>query len=62
MLPFEISITNRPLIEILVFLSRVGYCLDKMFLNQENDITAELEHNMKQLGNILEFIFILMYR
>jgi type IV pilus assembly protein PilC len=46
----------------LITLIRVGEetnCLDKMLLNQSNDITAELEHNLKQVGNILEPILIL---
>ena len=46
----------------LLTLIRVGEetnCLDRMLLNQSNDITAELEHNLKQLSNILEPILIL---
>ncbi|WP_291530707.1 type II secretion system F family protein [Bacteroides sp. UBA939] len=46
----------------LVTLIRVGEetnCLDKMLLNQGNDLTSELEHNLKQLGNILEPALIL---
>lgn len=44
-----------------ITLMRVGEetnCLDKMLLNQANDLTAVLENNLKQLGNILEPILI----
>ncbi len=46
----------------LLTLIRVGEetnCLDKMLLAQANDITAELEHELKQLGNVLEPVLIL---
>jgi len=46
----------------LITLIRVGEetnCLDKMLLNQANDITSELEHDLKQLGNVLEPILII---
>ncbi len=46
----------------LVTLIRVGEetnCLDKMLLAQANDITSELEHELKQLGNVLEPVLIL---
>jgi len=46
----------------LLTLIRVGEetnCLDRMLFNQSNDITAELEHNLKQLSSILEPILIL---
>ncbi len=46
----------------LVTLIRVGEetnCLDKMLAAQANDITAELEHELKQLGNVLEPALIL---
>ncbi len=46
----------------LITLIRVGEetnSLDKMLLNQANDMTSELEHNLKQLGNVLEPILII---
>ncbi len=46
----------------LITLIRVGEetnCLDKMLLAQADDITAELEHELKQLGNVLEPVLIL---
>lgn len=46
----------------LITLIRVGEetnCLDKMLLNQANDLTSELEHDLKQLGNVLEPALIL---
>lgn len=46
----------------LITLMRIGEetnCLDKMLLNQSLDLTAELEHDLKQLGNILEPILII---
>ncbi|TWV08709.1 type II secretion system F family protein [Bacteroidaceae bacterium HV4-6-C5C] len=46
----------------LITLIRVGEetnCLDKMLLNQANDLTSELEHDLKQLGNIIEPVLIL---
>jgi type IV pilus assembly protein PilC len=45
-----------------ISLIRVGEetnCLDKMLLNQADDLTSELEHDLKQLGNILEPALIL---
>lgn len=47
----------------LITLIRVGEetnSLDQMLLNQSKDITDELEHELKQLGNILEPVLILV--
>lgn len=47
----------------LLTLIRVGEetnSLDEMLLNQSKDITEELEHELKQLGNVLEPILILI--
>lgn len=46
----------------LVTLLRVGEetnCLDRILFSQANDITSELEHELKQLGNVLEPALIL---
>ena len=46
----------------LVTLMKVGEetgSLDKMLFRQAEDITSELEHDLKQLGSVLEPILIL---